>query len=201
MKSKFIALLIAVCVFIGVIGFCIVKTSANGDDDIEVLEVQGVRVKIQIDPKGEYEEWLHAGDNYASGIVYASYETEDADGEQVLGSVDVSGYASLNIDDLSVYVSAGSWITVNNSPEATVNAWVKLPGFNQVDHQHPDGPGRVEIEGNDSINAFDSHTYNLLDPEDRQKALGTFSAAAYLEVEDIGQTIQIRVDAWIDQGE
>ncbi|RKU09678.1 hypothetical protein C6501_14845 [Candidatus Poribacteria bacterium] len=199
MKSKFIALLIAVCVFIGVIGFCIVKTSANGDDDIEVLEVQGVRVKIKIDPKDKYSEWLNAGDDYASGIVYASYEAEDANGEEVRGSVDVSGYASLNIDDLSVYVSAGSWVSVNNSPEGEANAWVSLPGFAQVTHEN--GPGRIDIEGDDSIHAFDSHTYNLLDPEDLQKALGTLSAAAYLEVPEIDQTIQIKVEAWIDQGE
>lgn len=198
MKSKLIALLIAVFIFIGVIGFCIVKTSANGDDDIEVLEVQGVRVKIQIDPKDEYDEWLNAGDDYASGIVYASYETEGPDGERIMGSVDVSGYASLN-DDLTVYVSAGSWVTVNNSPVATVNAWVRLPGFGQETHE--DGPGRIDIEGDDSISAFDSHTYNLLNQEDLQNALGTFSAAAYLEVDDIGQEIQIRVDAWIDLGE
>ena len=115
-----------------------------------------------------------------------------------MGSVDVSGYASLN-DDLTVYVSAGSWVTVNNSPVATVNAWVRLPGFGQETHE--DGPGRIDIEGDDSISAFDSHTYNLLNQEDLQNALGTFSAAAYLEVDDIGQEIQIRVDAWIDLGE
>lgn len=98
MKFRLIALLIAVCVFIGVIGFFVVKTNANGDDDIEVFEIQGIRINLKIDPKDEYEEYISIGENSGTCIVYASYEFEDADGDPIFGSVDVSLSAGLNDD-------------------------------------------------------------------------------------------------------
>lgn len=198
MKSRLIALLIAVCISVSIIGFCVMKTNANGDDNIEVIEVHGIRINLKIDPKDEYEEYINVGENSGGCIVYASYETEDANGDPIMGSVDVSVYAHLN-DDLTIYVSSGAFVSLNNSPKATVNAWGRLPGFAQ--HTHEDGPGRTESEGNDYIFAFDSHTYDLFNEEDQTKLLKTLSAAGYLKVPKINQEIQIRVDAWAEQGE
>lgn len=73
-----------------------------------------------------------------------------------------------------------SYKTLNNSPKVSADAWVRLPGLDKVHHQ--DGPGRADLEGNEEINAFDSHTYNPFIAGDLQKLRQVLSAKAYLEV-------------------